>query len=81
MSMFDMYRAKKKKVVDPNAPPRPNLLNHEKRLKDATLTVEQQADQIRQLNQRVSELESKLAHQTAYLSSVHQIVHRLTKNS
>jgi hypothetical protein len=80
MSIFDMYRPKKKKVVDPNAPPRPNLLNHEKRLKDATLTVEQQADQIRQLNRRVGELESKLAHQTAYLSSVHQLVHKLSKN-
>ena len=34
MSIFDMYRTKKKKEVDPNAPPRPNLLNHEKRLKD-----------------------------------------------
>jgi TolA-binding protein len=80
MSIFDMYRTKKKKVVDPTAPPRPNLLNHEKRLKDATLTVEQQADQIRQLNRRVGELESKLTHQTAYLSSVHQLVHKLSKN-
>jgi hypothetical protein len=35
--MFDMYRPKKKRPVDPNAPPRPNLLNHEKRLKESTL--------------------------------------------
>jgi hypothetical protein len=38
MSMFSMYQKKKKKVVDPNAPPRPNLLNHEKRLKETTVT-------------------------------------------
>jgi hypothetical protein len=32
--MFDQYRAKKKvKIVDPNAPPRPSLLGHEKEMK------------------------------------------------
>lgn len=32
--MFDQYKAKKKpKVVDPNAPPRPSLLGHEKEMK------------------------------------------------
>ena len=32
--MFDQYRAKKKvKIVDPNAPPRPTLLGHEKEMK------------------------------------------------
>lgn len=72
--MFDMYRAKKKKVVDPNAPPRPNLLNHEKRLKDASSTVERQAEQIRLLNQRVSDLEAKLTNQTAYLQALHNTI-------
>ena len=41
MSMSDMYKIKKKRAVDPNAPPRPNLLSHEKVLKDTKVTLEQ----------------------------------------
>ena len=78
MSMFDMYRTKKKRAVDPNAPPRPNLLNHEKRLKDATLTVDQLQQQNIQLQRRVDALESKMINQTAYLNQLHAFVtHKL----
>ena len=76
MSMFDMYRTKKKKVVDPNAPPRPNLLNHEKRLKDATVTLEQVQHENQQLKRRMEELESKIINQTAYLNQLHQYISR-----
>jgi peptidoglycan hydrolase CwlO-like protein len=79
MSMFDMYKAKKKKVVDPNAPPRPNLLNHEKRLKETTGTVEQIQAQNDDLRRRVDRLESKLTNQTAYLNSLHQYIARFKK--
>jgi len=73
-----MYRPKKKKAIDPNAPPRPNLLNHEKRLKDATLTLEQVQQQNIQLQHRVEELERKLINQTAYLNQLHAFVtHKL----
>jgi len=73
-----MYRTKKKRAVDPNAPPRPNLLNHEKRLKDATLTVEQLQQQNIQLQHRVEELERKMINQTAYLNQLHAFVtHKL----
>ena len=78
--MFDMYKPKKKRPVDPNAPPRPNLLNHEKRLKDATLTVEQLQAQNHDLARRLDQLESKLANQTAYLNSLHQYVHTKLKS-
>ena len=76
MSMFDMYRTKKKKAVDPNAPPRPNLLNHEKRLKDATVTLEQVQHENQQLKRRMEELESKIINQTAYLNQLHQYISR-----
>ena len=75
-----MYKAKKKKVVDPNAPPRPNLLNHEKRLKDTTVTVEQLQAQNHDLMRRLEQLESKLSNQTAYLNSLHQYVHTKLKS-
>jgi peptidoglycan hydrolase CwlO-like protein len=75
--MFDMYRTKKKKVVDPNAPPRPNLLNHEKRLKDTTTTVEDLQNQNIELKRRVEVLEHKLANQNAYMSQMHQVINKL----
>ena len=79
MSLLDMYRVKKKKVVDPNAPPRPNLLNHEKRLKETTGTVEQLQAQNTELRNRIDRLETKLTNQTAYLTSLHQYVARFRK--
>ncbi len=80
MSMFDMYRVKKKKVVDPNAPPRPNLLNHEKRLKETTTTMDELRAQNQELRNRIDRLESKLTNQTAYLNSLHQYVARFRKS-
>jgi predicted RNase H-like nuclease (RuvC/YqgF family) len=79
MSILDMYRVKKKRAVDPNAPPRPNLLNHEKRLKEATVTVDQLQQQNHELRNRLDRLESKLTNQTAYLNSLHQYVARFKK--
>ena len=76
MSMFDMYKTKKKRAVDPNAPPRPNLLNHEKRIKDASTTVEQLQQQNQDLRRRMDELESKMINQTAYLNQLHQYIAR-----
>jgi hypothetical protein len=77
MSNVSMYATKKKRVVDPNAPPRPNLLNHEKRLKETTGTVEQQAEELLLLRNKVAELERKLVNQTAYLGSLHQHISRI----
>jgi hypothetical protein len=71
-NVFDMYATKKKRAVDPNAPPRPNLLSHEKVLKDTRGVIEHQERQIQMLISRVGELESKLQNQTIYLSALHQ---------
>lgn len=80
MSQLDMYRVKKKRAVDPNAPPRPNLLNHEKRLKEAATTVEQLQARNQDLERRISQLENKLANQTTYLSTLHQHITQLKKS-
>ena len=76
MALIDMYRVKKKRPVDPNAPPRPNLLNHENRLKDTTVTVDHLQHQNQQLTRRIEELERKLINQTAYLNALHQRIHK-----
>ena len=69
-----MYGVKKKRAVDPNAPPRPTLLGHEKTIKDAKQVIEQQAVQIAVLINRVDELERKLQNQSSYLSALHNTI-------
>lgn len=71
-----MYGAKKKRAVDPNAPPRPTLLGHEKTIKDAKQVIERQSDQINSLLNRVAELERKMQNQSSYLSALHNSISR-----
>jgi DNA gyrase/topoisomerase IV subunit A len=78
MSIKDMYKVKKKRAVDPNAPPRPNLLSHEKVLKDTKLTIEQMQQEHTQLRNKIAELERKMVNQTAYMSALH---HQLVKKN
>ena len=74
--IFDMYSTKRKRVVDPNAPPRPNLLSHEKTLKDTKNIIEQQHQQIQMLANKVAELERRLENQNSYLSALHQTIQK-----
>lgn len=75
-AMLKTMKAKKKRAVDPNAPPRPNLLSHEKVIKDTKLTIEQMARRLSYLERRLEETESKLRYQTQYLSQLHQTLQR-----
>jgi len=77
--MLDMYKQKKKREVDPNAPPRPNLLSHEKVLKDVKMSNEQRDQEITGLKRRVETLETRLMNQTAYLNELHNQVSRLLR--
>lgn len=72
---------KKKRPVDPNAPPRPNLLSHEKVLKDNKATMEQMQNELLHLRGKVRSLESKLVHQSNYLSILHQHLNYAKRNS
>jgi predicted RNase H-like nuclease (RuvC/YqgF family) len=75
--MKSMYQAKKKKrEVDPNAPPRPSLLGHEKVIKDTKTVIEQQYEIIRELQMKVAKLESKMRSLQDYCSQLHQYVQR-----
>jgi phage shock protein A len=76
MDYSSMYGVKKKRAVDPNAPPRPTLLGHEKVIKDAKSVIEQQGQQIARLINRVEELERKLQNQSSYLSALHNSLNK-----
>jgi predicted RNase H-like nuclease (RuvC/YqgF family) len=77
--MFDMYRTKKKREVDPNAPPRPNLMSHDKVIRDQKATIESMEQTVRTLARRVEELERKNINQTAYLNAVHQQMQNMVR--
>lgn len=70
-AMLKTMKAKKKREVDPNAPPRPNLMSHDKVIRDQKATVEQMAQKLKYLERRLNDTESKLRHQTQYLSQLH----------
>lgn len=73
--MTSMYQQKKKKrAVDPNAPPRPTLLGHEKVIKDVNSAIKKLESDVLVLRQRLEDTENLLRNQTAYLNSLHQLL-------
>jgi len=74
--IFKAMKAKKKRAVDPNAPPRPNLLTHEVKLRTAQQTIEDQNQTIAMMQNRLAELERKVRAQADYLSQLHQRITR-----
>jgi len=69
--MLKAMKAKVKRPVDPNAPPRPNLMSHDKQIRDMDVA---HRGEIAELRKRVHDLERKLARQTNYLDALHQRV-------
>jgi septal ring factor EnvC (AmiA/AmiB activator) len=70
------FKAKKKRAVDPNAPPRPNLLSQDKKLREQQDVVSQLQMQIRDQAQELASLKSKYADMQ---SSVNHILNYLRK--
>jgi uncharacterized protein YaaN involved in tellurite resistance len=68
------FKAKKKRAVDPNAPPRPNLLSQDKKLREQTeaigrllQVVERQQDQIENLRTKYQEMQQSVEQILNYL--------------
>lgn len=70
-NIFKAMKAKKKRAVDPNAPPRPNLMSHDVKIRDQEITVNNLMSSVAHLRDRVHNLESKLRNQTNYLQALH----------
>ena len=75
--MLKAMRAKVKRPVDPNAPPRPTLLGHEKVIKGVNTNVTALQQENTMLRRRLEALESRMTAQTAYLNQLHQTVNSL----
>ena len=77
-AMLKIMRAKKKRPVDPNAPPRPNLLSQDKKLRDQEQTVQNLHKEVSYLKDKLSSLEIKLRTQDNLVS---QMLARLIKQN
>ena len=61
------FKKKKKRAVDPNAPPRPNLMSHDKKLREQTEAfdrmlrlVERQQDEIESLRSKYLQMQQSI---------------------
>jgi uncharacterized protein YaaN involved in tellurite resistance len=68
------FKAKKKRAVDPNAPPRPNLLSQDKKLREQTeavgrllQVVERQQHEIENLRVKYQEMQQSVDQILNYL--------------
>ena len=64
-------RQKKKREVDPNAPPRPNLMTHQVKLRDQDAVINMLSSDVYRLKDTIRRLENKLNNQTSYLQAIH----------
>ncbi len=69
--LFKAMRQKKKREVDPNAPPRPNLMTHDLKLRNQKQDIELMSRIISDQSERLRRLENKLNNQTVYLQALH----------
>ena len=70
-NIFKAMKAKKKRAVDPNAPPRPNLMSHDVKIRDQQNVIQSMQFEIYNLKDTVRSLQNKLNNQTVYLQAVH----------
>ena len=70
----NQFNQKKKRAVDPNAPPRPNLMSHDKTIREGQQAFEQledrvrrQAEEIETLKNKYTDLQQSVAHVLNYL--------------
>jgi len=70
-NIFRAMKAKKKRTVDPNAPPRPNLMTHDVKIRDQQSVISSMQQEIFTLKDTVRSLQNKLNNQTVYLQAVH----------
>ena len=71
------FKAKKKRAVDPNAPPRPNLMSHDKKLREQTEAFDKM---LRLVERQQDEIESLKIKYQQMQESVNQVLNYLRRN-
>jgi len=70
-NIFKAMKAKKKRAVNPDAPPRPNLMTHDVKLREQQNVIQSMQYEMQYLKDTVRSLQNKLTNQTVYLQAVH----------
>jgi len=70
------FKVKKKRAVDPNAPPRPNLMSHDKVIREQKDIIQGLEDKVFKLASEVSTLKANYVNMQ---QSVNQIINLLRK--
>lgn len=70
------FKQKTKRAVDPNAPPRPNLMSHDKTIRESQAAFAQLEDRVRRQAEELETLKNKYAD---LQQSVAQILNYLRK--
>lgn len=70
------FKQKKKREVDPNAPPRPNLMSHDKTIREGQMAFTRLEDRVRDQEEQIRSLKSDYAN---LQQSVAQILNYLRK--
>lgn len=76
MPMISMYKQKKKKPLDPNAPPRPTLLGHEKEMKEFRGKFDNFAGSSQSQHQEIQELRRKINRLQMQMDAVVSLLNR-----
>jgi hypothetical protein len=74
--LFKAMRVKKKRAVNPDAPPRPNLMTHHVKLRDQESIINMLSNDVHNLKDTIRRLENKLNNQTNYLQALHSKLKR-----
>jgi hypothetical protein len=72
----NQFKQKKKREVDPNAPPRPNLMSHDKTIREGQAEFGRLADRVHQQAEEIARLKSDYANMQ---QSVAHILNHLRK--
>ena len=59
-TMFNQYKHKKKRAVNPDAPPRPTLLGHDVQMKNMQATDSKLEAQLQSQHMEIASLQSKV---------------------
>lgn len=78
--MRSMYTRKLKRPVDPNAPPRPSLLGHEKTIKETRSTIEDLQNKLGRLEQHSERQDERIRALANYVDQLRTYVARSTSD-
>ena len=71
-----MFKQKKKREVDPNAPPRPNLLSHDKTIREGQAAFSNLENRVRSQQEEIDKLKSNYSNMQQSINQLINLVRR-----